>query len=134
MNLGKYIMRTLFLLLLLALPAAAQNININNVIHSQGSSTNVFVLGQTNGAAGPTRLIPMWSTIAASGIATLSSGTATVSTAAANTAYPIILTYYSLDGTGANIRYGTVLNGVAFTITSSNGADNNKVAWAILRP
>lgn len=67
-----------------------------------------------------------------SGLATLAGGTATVLSASAAATRAILLSYYSLDGNGATVRYGTIVDGVSFVITSSNGADTNQVSWAIL--
>lgn len=69
-----------------------------------------------------------------SGLATLSGGTATVLTTSASATNPILLSYFSLDGNLANVSYGTIVAGTSFVITSSNGADTNMVAWAILKP
>lgn len=74
------------------------------------------------------------SQILASGLAQLSGGTVVVSSAAALATNPILLTYFSLNNQQATIGYGTVVDGVSFTITSANPTDNNMVAWAILKP
>lgn len=66
------------------------------------------------------------------GIVTLAGGTATVLSASAAATRAILLSYYSIDGNGATVRYGTIVDGVSFVITSSNGADTNQVSWAIL--
>lgn len=67
-----------------------------------------------------------------SGVATLVAGTATVLSASALAANPIVLGYYSVDGSLATVAYGTIVDGVSFVITSSNEEDTNKVSWVIL--
>jgi hypothetical protein len=69
-----------------------------------------------------------------SGLATLAGGTVTVPTTSASATNPILLTYFSLDGSSATISYGNVVPGTSFTINSSNSGDTNMVAWAILKP
>lgn len=72
------------------------------------------------------------STVLDSGVATLSSGAATVNTPYVKAANPVILTYYSLNNNAATIRYGSVVDGVSFVITSTNNSDSNKVSWAVI--
>ena len=73
------------------------------------------------------------SQVLASGLATLSGGTVTVTSTSASAANPILLTYYSLNGTVAVVSYGTIIDGTSFVISSANPADTNVVAWAILK-
>lgn len=67
------------------------------------------------------------------GIATLANGTATVTSAYADSGNTILLSYFSLDNTGATVVYNTVVNGVSFMISSTNPTDTNLVSWAILK-
>ena len=66
------------------------------------------------------------------GVATLVAGTVIVASAAASATNPILLSYYSVDGSVATVSYGTIVEATSFVITSSNDVDTNKVAWAIL--
>lgn len=131
-------MRILLLLLLLAVPAAAQNVNQTNILRASVIDTNSFVLGQTNGPNGPTRRMSIGQikkvVIADSGLATLASGTVTVTSPSANSTNVIMLTYYSLDGNVSSLRYASVVNGTSFTILSSNNSDANQVSWVIIKP
>lgn len=66
-----------------------------------------------------------------SGIATLSSGSASVTSAFSHATNPVVLGYYSPNG--ATIRYDNITEGVGFMLFSSNPVDANKVSWAIVR-
>ncbi len=67
------------------------------------------------------------------GVATLSGGTATVSTTNVDTTSRIFLTYESSAFTNAGmLRVGTIVAGTSFVINSSNASDANKVNWLIL--
>lgn len=67
-----------------------------------------------------------------SGVATLVAGKVTVSSTMAATTNPILLSYYSVDGTQATVAYGTIIAATSFVITSSNPTDTNKVSWSIV--
>jgi hypothetical protein len=67
------------------------------------------------------------------GTATLSSGSATVSTTAvSSTASRIFLCCQSVGGTAGFLRVGTITDATSFTIVSSSGSDTSTVAWLIV--
>ena len=67
------------------------------------------------------------------GIAQLSGGTVIIGSDFAYSTNIISLTYYSLDNTAATIGYLNVVDGVSFTINSTNITDTNKVSWIIFQ-
>jgi len=67
------------------------------------------------------------------GVATLASGTVTVSTTQVTANSRIFLTKNSGTSTGA-LRVSARTAGTSFTITSSDGADTSTVAWMIVEP
>lgn len=71
-------------------------------------------------------------TNARSGVATLASGTVTVSTTKVNATSRIQLTGQDNNVTGA-LRVSARSSGTSFTITSSNSGDSGVVAWVILQ-
>jgi hypothetical protein len=86
------------------------------------SGTNLVV---TLGAGG---------NIIASGEATLSAGTVTVTTTAANSTNRFALGYHSIDGSLSTYGYKSVVNGVSFVLFSGNVNDTNKISWQITKP
>lgn len=67
------------------------------------------------------------------GIATLSSGTATVTTPAITTVSRVFLTAQDNNSTGS-LRVSARTAGASFTITSSNSGDSGDVAYLIVEP
>jgi hypothetical protein len=65
------------------------------------------------------------------GNASLTAGSATVTTAAVTTNSKIYLTYSGFNNAGF-LRVGTIVNGVSFQIVSSNGSDAGAVNWLII--
>src|ERR1019366_7074511 len=96
-----------------------------NGVLSMGTEAHTLSLGTitsgTNVAALPTVLD--------SGVAILTAGTVTVTSAKASAGNVILLTYYSIDGTLATVAYKTVVEATSFVIVSSNDADTNQVSW-----
>lgn len=76
----------------------------------------------------------MNSNVLDSGIATLAGGVALVLSTSALSTNPILLTYYYISGAVGTLYYDTVVDGVSFSIHSSNLADTNKVSWVIIKP
>ncbi len=68
------------------------------------------------------------------GTATLTAGTATVSTTAVTATSRIFLTGQADGGTPGALRVSTRTPGTSFVITSSSGADTSTVAWLIMDP
>ena len=68
-----------------------------------------------------------------SGVDSLSGGTKTIYSSNASSNNPIILTSYA-SGTASILVCNSIVDGVSFTINSSNPSDTSKVAWAILKP
>lgn len=89
--------------------------------------TNILVTGLTDGSGG--------GGVAAfsdSGIATLSSGTVTVSSAEVNSSSEVFLTYKSTSGVQGVLSVGTIVDGVSFVIESSSESDNSTVTWGVV--
>lgn len=80
------------------------------------------------------QIITMSPRILDSGIATLSASAALVVTNNAKAANPIVLGYYSQNGSVGSLRYENIVEGVSFQISSTAISDTNLVAWAIVRP
>lgn len=72
--------------------------------------------------------------VAAKGLATLVSGSVNIPTALVAANSVIQLTYISLNGRLSNVGVISITPGVAFTVQSASGSDNNEVAWSILSP
>ncbi|MGW7688834.1 hypothetical protein ACWGMA_08060 [Streptomyces asiaticus] len=68
------------------------------------------------------------------GTATLTAGTATVSTTAVTANSRIFLTNQALGGTAGFLRVSARTAGTSFTITSSSGSDTSVVAWMLVEP
>lgn len=72
--------------------------------------------------------------VIARGLATLSSGTVTVTTSAAHGTNDIILTRRSAGGATATVNVDAIVNDTSFTIKSSDGSDNKTVSYLIFKP
>lgn len=68
-----------------------------------------------------------------SGVATLVGGAAIVTSTYADANNPIVLGYYYASGGVGTLAYTNVFAGTSFQINSTDGADTNKVAWAIIK-
>lgn len=69
-----------------------------------------------------------------SDVVQLAGGAATVASAYADPANPILLSYFSSSTSGSTLVYDNIVTGVSFNINSGNPADVNYVSWAIVRP
>lgn len=90
-------------------------------------TNGIFSASQINLAIGKTLLLTT-GTNACRGTASMSTGSASVSTTAVGTGNMIIVT-----GPGANSYGTTITNGVGFSITSSNVLDATTVNWVIIK-
>lgn len=70
----------------------------------------------------------------AMGVATLTAGTVTVSTAKVTANSRIFLTGQNSSGTHGELTVSARSVGVSFTITSSSGSDTRSVAWLLVEP
>lgn len=68
------------------------------------------------------------------GVATLSSGSAVVSTNRVTANSRIFLTGQNTSGTAGILRVSSRIAGTSFSIGSSSGSDNRDVAWIIIEP
>jgi hypothetical protein len=96
---------------------------------TQVSATNTSII--LGGASGSRLLMNFAITNSFYGTATLVSGTLTVLHTLVSSTSSIFLTPRVVSGTQGFLRY-TVVNGVSFTITSSNAADNSTIDYLII--
>lgn len=68
-----------------------------------------------------------------SDVVQLVGGSATVASSFADPANPIVLGYYSQNGTASTLGYQNIVAGVSFQIFSGTILDTNYVSWAILK-
>lgn len=68
------------------------------------------------------------------GVATLSSGTVTVSNTTVTASSRIFLSRQTASGTLGHLSVGTVVANTSFVINSSSGTEASTVAWLIVEP
>jgi hypothetical protein len=131
--------------------AASISVNIGLSSYAGGHGTNypaLFTHGSVGiGTAAPLELLDVNGNIrisgvnglritegsnATMGVATLSSGTVTVSTTKVDANSRIFLTDQSGSGTPGTPYISSRSNGASFTITSTSASDNSTVAWWIV--
>lgn len=110
--------------------AAAREVTYGRTANNQWSVTGADVRIATAGRG----LMVAEGSGAKMGTATLTAGTATVSTTAVTANSRIFLTNQALGGTAGFLRVSARTAGTSFTITSSSGTDTSTVAWMIVEP